>query len=87
MKRSIHTVNIVVDSSGEVDFLGHANGPMRVHQESRNTVVIHEAGHKYWASIGTQNYAPARFHVFTIIEKTPMGWVADEVAEFPIRSE
>jgi len=77
---------IYISKNGnELKFRGMETGMLKIQSETQSVLVVHEAGHSYWASLGTRDYAAARFHVLNIIEKTETGYVTRPVIDFPVK--
>lgn len=79
IRLSIDPETLRVESHG-VDF-----GPLELVATEGRVVVVRNAGHTYWSSIGSRSYASAKFLVFALVDSKESIWKL--VIEFPTKKQ
>lgn len=54
-----------IQENGKVSWIGVERGPLTLHAEDNQYIIVKEAGHQwYWNQYNGQKYEPAKFIVF-----------------------
>lgn len=76
-------------SNNQVRRKGYETGKLSIAQETIETLVVHEAGHSFWCSHSTYDYASSEYHVFKINHKNvsdnEIEWECERIVDFPVR--
>jgi len=80
-----------MNQNGSATLLGKRTGKLTVVKLTTNSVVLHEAAHKYSIGnrsslFGGQKSSPAHMYIYNIVDKTSNGTLrVEEVVNYPVR--